>query len=185
MAAVNGFGRHAHFLSDQQLILAKKYSQLAVLAAIFAKCAIKLSICFFLLVIIRGTHRRFVLAIRILMGLTIATSFICALLWGLQARPIEALWDPSIPGSRQSPEQFLDSVYVIYGKSEAIHWRNLTRGSFRRIDRLPLRDLTGLFLVERADRAVAQAQNLSPHRIWTPVSAILRQGRFKTYICLV
>jgi hypothetical protein len=87
-----------------------------VLFAVLAKCVIKLSICFFLLNIIKGTHRRFVLAIRILMGLTVVTTFICALLWGLQARPIEALWTPSMEGVRQSPEQFLVSVYVIYGK---------------------------------------------------------------------
>ncbi|MCJ1440005.1 MAG: hypothetical protein MMC23_000487 [Stictis urceolatum] len=113
-AAIQGFGRHSKFLSMEQEIQANKYAQLAVIVAIWAKCAIKLSICCFLLNIIKGTHRKVMLAIKILMGLTILTSFISAVLWGLQARPIEALWDMRIPGHRESPEQFIDTLYVIY-----------------------------------------------------------------------
>lgn len=102
-------------MTEDQLIHAVKYAQLAVIVAIIALWAIKVSICFFLLGIIKGTHIRFAWLIRILMAFTTATTFIAALLWGLQAHPLEKLWDPRVPGTRDSPEGFLVTDYVYYG----------------------------------------------------------------------
>ena len=79
--------------------------------------ATKISICFFLLAIIKGTHVRFVWLIRILMAFTTASQFVAALLWGLQAKPLPRLWDPRVPGTRDSAEGFLAVVYVYYGRS--------------------------------------------------------------------
>ena len=115
-AAVNGFGRHSEFLSFDQLVQAQKFAQLAVIVAIFAKCSIKLSICCFLLNIIKRTHKYFIIATKTLMCFTIITSFICAVLWGLQAKPITALWDPTVKGYRESGQKFIDTLYVIYSQ---------------------------------------------------------------------
>ncbi|MCJ1333929.1 hypothetical protein MMC10_010635 [Thelotrema lepadinum] len=112
IATSEGFGRHIQYLTSDQKIQALKYGQLAILNAFFAMWSVKLSVCFFLLGIIRGTHKYFRIAIYSLIGLTTAASFIGCLLWGLQANPIAKLWDPSIPGTKTSPETFLVSVYV-------------------------------------------------------------------------
>ncbi len=116
-AARSGFGRHAHFLKYHQLVTAGKYAQMAVCVAAIAVWATKTSICFFLLGIIKRTHIVFFWCIWILMGFTTVTSFIGVLLWGLQAKPLPKLWDPTVPGTRDSPQGFLDVVYVHYGDS--------------------------------------------------------------------
>ena len=102
IATASGFGRHSKFLTSDELIQAVKYAQLAVIVAIIALWAVKVSICFFLLGIIKGTHVRFAWFIRILMGFTTAITFVATLLWGLQAHPLAKLWDPKIPGTRDS-----------------------------------------------------------------------------------
>ena len=79
--------------------------------------AIKISICFFLLAIIKGTHVRIVWLIRFIMGFTTASQFVAALLWGLQAKPLPKLWDPRVHGTRDSAEGFLVVLYVYYGRS--------------------------------------------------------------------
>lgn len=96
---------------------ADKYAQLAVVVAGLALWATKISICFFLLGIIKGTHVRFVWLIRILMGFTTASSFVASLLWGLQGKPLPKLWDPRIHGTRDSAEGFLTVVYIYDGSS--------------------------------------------------------------------
>lgn len=113
-ATASGFGRHEQYLSIIQRIDCAKFSQLAVCLAAFAICAIKCSICFFLLNIIKGTHHRFAIAIWILLAFTIVSTFISLLLWGLQAKPIAHLWDPRIPGTRSSEQSFVAVVYMTY-----------------------------------------------------------------------
>ena len=114
-ATKSGFGRHSQFLSEDELVNAVKYSQLAVIVATFAIWAIKLFVCFFLLAIIKGSHHRvFRWAIRGLIVFNTVDAFIVALLWGLQASPLPKLWDSRIPGTRKSPQSFLDITYVNY-----------------------------------------------------------------------
>ncbi|CAF9931902.1 MAG: hypothetical protein ALECFALPRED_005123 [Alectoria fallacina] len=114
-ATASGFGRHAQFLTFDQLVKAEKYAQIAVIVAAIAIWAVKISICFFLLAIIKGTHAYFVWFIRIIMGFTTASQFVVSLLWGLQAKPLPKLWDPRIPGTRDSAKGFLVVIYIYYG----------------------------------------------------------------------
>ena len=114
-ATASGFGRHAQFLTFDQLVKAEKYAQMAVVVAAIAIWAVKISICFFLLAIIKGTHVYFVWLIRIIMAFTTASQFVVTLLWGLQARPLPKLWDPRIPGTRDSAKGFLVVIYIYYG----------------------------------------------------------------------
>lgn len=102
------------FLSEDDLIQAAKYSQLAVGVANWAIGVVKLSVCFFLLNLIRGTHKRFRWAIYVMIFLTFSFTLIGACLWGTQARPLAKLWDPRIPGTRGSTEDFLIVVYIVY-----------------------------------------------------------------------
>jgi hypothetical protein len=113
--AVNaGFGRHSHFIRLPALVTALKYMQLGVVMATLAILSIKISVCFFLLALVRDAHDRFRIFLWSLMAFTTLTSFIGLLLWGLQARPIERLWDPRVKGTRRSSEDFLNVVYVFY-----------------------------------------------------------------------
>jgi hypothetical protein len=113
-ATASGFGRHAMFLSEDELIQAAKYSQLAVGIAIWAIGIIKLSVCFFLLNLIRGTHKRFRWGIYGMIVLNVSFSLVGAILWGTQARPLARLWDPRIPGTVNSAQEFLVMVYIVY-----------------------------------------------------------------------
>ncbi|CRG83866.1 hypothetical protein PISL3812_01222 [Talaromyces islandicus] len=113
-ATASGFGRHSVFLSEADLIEAAKYSQLAVGVANWSIGVVKLSVCFFLLNLIRGTHKRFRWAIYGMIALTFSFTLIGAILWGTQARPLAKLWDPRIPGTRGSTEDFLIVVYIVY-----------------------------------------------------------------------
>lgn len=113
-ATASGFGRHAVFLSEDQLIQAAKYSQLAVGIAIWAIGIIKLSVCFFLLNLIRGTHKRFRWAIYGMIVLNVGFTLVGAILWGTQARPLARLWDPRIHGTSNSAQEFLVMVYIVY-----------------------------------------------------------------------
>lgn len=113
-ATASGFGRHAVFLSEDELIQAAKYSQLAVGIAIWAIGFIKLSVCFFLLNLIRGTHKRFRWAIYGMIALNVGFTLTGAILWGTQARPLARLWDPRIPGTSNSVQEFLVMVYIVY-----------------------------------------------------------------------
>lgn len=111
-AVTKGFGRHSHFLEEGDLITALKYCQLGVVMAILAICSIKISVCLFLLGLVRDIHRRFIQFLWALMAFTTVTSFVALVLWGTQANPIEKLWDPRVKGTRRSSHDFLNVVFV-------------------------------------------------------------------------
>ncbi|KAF1955017.1 hypothetical protein CC80DRAFT_549732 [Byssothecium circinans] len=82
--------------------------------AALAIYSIKVSVCFFLLALLRDVHRRFRIFIWSLMAFTTISTFIGLLLWGLQAHPLERLWDPRVKGTRQPSQQFLTVFYIFY-----------------------------------------------------------------------
>ena len=113
-ATAAGFGRHLGSLSDETAVSANKFAQIAVITAIFAVWTTDISICCFLYSLIKGTRRFFTWFIWAMMAFTTITAFIGGLLWGLQAKPIQKLWDPAVPGTRASSKLFTDSLYVDY-----------------------------------------------------------------------
>ncbi|ROW11901.1 hypothetical protein VPNG_04904 [Cytospora leucostoma] len=105
-----GFGRHLQFLDNQQASTVKKLSQFTILLADISLWAVKISICFFLLSLIHNAYR---LAHWVIYGLaTITTiSATCqAIFWGLQARPLDKLWKPEIPGSVSNTETLVVTI---------------------------------------------------------------------------
>jgi ABC-type transport system involved in cytochrome c biogenesis permease subunit len=114
-ALEKGLGRHSQFIPLDSLVSALKYMQLGVLMAALAIWSIKISVCFFLLALLRDTNKRFRQFLWALMFFTTVTTFIGLLLWGLQARPLERLWDPRVKGTRGSSHDYLKVVYVFYG----------------------------------------------------------------------
>ncbi|KAI0449202.1 hypothetical protein F5B21DRAFT_509398 [Xylaria acuta] len=88
----------------------RKYSQYNILFAILSLWAVKISICFFILGLIRDTHSR---SRRILYGLITVTtlgSLIQSVFWGTQAKPLEKLWNPEIPGTYASPQTLVITI---------------------------------------------------------------------------
>ncbi|OKL64264.1 hypothetical protein UA08_00938 [Talaromyces atroroseus] len=113
-ATLSGFGRHAQFLTVDEQVNAIKYSQLAVAVANWAIWAVKLSVCFFLLSIVRDIYQYYNWAVYALISMTSITALVGSILWGTQAHPLAKLWDPRIHGTRATPEHFLIIVYVVY-----------------------------------------------------------------------
>lgn len=113
-ATISGFGRHSRFLTIDEEIEAVKCAQLAVGIANWAIWAVKLSVCFFLLSIMRSVYSYYKWAVYTLIAITSSTALVGSILWGTQAQPLAKLWDPRIPGTRVSPEHFLIIVYVVY-----------------------------------------------------------------------
>ena len=74
--------------------------------AAIAIWSIKVSGCFILLEVLRDVHKRFRLFIWVLMAFTTLSTSIALLLLGLQAHPLERLWDSRVKGTRQSSHDF-------------------------------------------------------------------------------
>ncbi|KAF2794308.1 hypothetical protein K505DRAFT_224421, partial [Melanomma pulvis-pyrius CBS 109.77] len=98
LAVEAGFGRHLQFLPRNQELTFRKWGQYAILFACLALWAVKISICFFMLSLIRGVHERARWVIWGLIVITTTTSACQAVFWGTQARPLKKLWEPQIPG---------------------------------------------------------------------------------------
>lgn len=87
-------------------------SQYAIVTACFALWSVKISICFFILALIRGTHKRLKQVIYALIAITTASSLCQILLWGLQAKPLKKLWKPEVPGTVASKRTLVISIIV-------------------------------------------------------------------------
>ncbi|KUI60906.1 hypothetical protein VP1G_08123 [Cytospora mali] len=93
-----GFGRHLQFLSSEQASTIKRLSEYTLLLADVSLWAVKISICFFLLSMIQNTYQLTHWVIYGLATLTTIASICQAVFWGLQAQPLEKLWNPEMPG---------------------------------------------------------------------------------------
>ena len=183
-ATASGFGRHPEYLTFDELVTTDKYLQLSVCLAVFANCAIKMSICFFLLGIIKGTHVVFVRLIWIVMAIVTATTFIGTLLWGLQAKPLPKLWDPNVHGTRDSPEGFLVMVYVnesdcpslstptpSYPLLSSRPFNSQSTARLYYVYRSILRTCPNLFPLEHTNEPKSQDTNPPSYRFWHSVSS--------------
>jgi hypothetical protein len=108
----SGFGRHLQFLEVHNVYFLRRYSQYLILMATIALWAVKISVSLFILQLIKGTHK---IATRIIYGLITITT-LCSIgqgiFWGLQARPLQKLWTPDIPGTVQSIETLVRSIII-------------------------------------------------------------------------
>lgn len=115
-ACVHGLGRHEQYLGLEQIIQAVKWAELAELFAVIANWGTKVSICFFLLRLIKRTNPITRYCIWTLLALNTITALVTCILWGVQARPIQSLWDPSIPGKHLSANIAVNSDYATAGE---------------------------------------------------------------------
>ncbi len=107
-----GFGRHLQFLTREQVLTLKRLSQYNILFANISLWAIKISICFFILSLIQDVHGRSKKVIYALIAITTTASTIQGVLWGLQAKPLQKLWKPELPGEVKSVKILVNSIIV-------------------------------------------------------------------------
>jgi hypothetical protein len=111
-----GFGRHLQFLERPQVLDLKRLSQYNILFANISLWAVKISICFFILLLIKNIHNRTRYVVYTLIGITTTASFLQGVLWGTQARPLQKLWNPDIPGHVSSVKTLVNSIIAFTGK---------------------------------------------------------------------
>ncbi|KAI1123308.1 hypothetical protein F5Y10DRAFT_270240 [Nemania abortiva] len=108
----NGFGRHLQFLTDAQARTVRKYSEYSILLAQLSLWSIKISVSFFILALIKYTHNRSRWILYGLITVTTVGNFIQGIFWGTQAKPLEKLWNPEIPGTYASTTTLVVSTSI-------------------------------------------------------------------------
>lgn len=114
-AVRQGFGRHLQFLPRAQVLTIKRLSQYNILLANISLWAVKISICFFILLLVQGVHRHTRWVIYGLMAVTTTASTCQGILWELQARPLRKLWNPDVPGTVASVQNLVNSIITFTG----------------------------------------------------------------------
>ncbi|QLI68405.1 uncharacterized protein G6M90_00g049520 [Metarhizium brunneum] len=106
----SGFGRHLQFLTREQVLTVRRFSQYNILFANISLWAVKISVCFFILALIQGVHRRTTWIVYALIAITTTASTCQGIFWGLQASPLRKLWEPDIPGEVKSVKTLVTSI---------------------------------------------------------------------------
>ncbi|EFY96806.2 hypothetical protein MAA_07619 [Metarhizium robertsii ARSEF 23] len=106
----SGFGRHLQFLTREQVLTVRRFSQYNILFANISLWAVKISVCFFILALIQGVHRRTAWIVYALIAITTTASTCQGIFWGLQASPLRKLWEPDIPGEVKSVKTLVTSI---------------------------------------------------------------------------
>ncbi|KAI0387993.1 integral membrane protein [Hypomontagnella monticulosa] len=106
-SAHNGWGRHLQFLNDEQRSMTRMLTLYNILISDIALWAVKLSASFFLLSLVTGVYNRAKWIIYALIVITTLASLSQLIVWSLQARPLEKLWHPEVPGTVASPYMLL------------------------------------------------------------------------------
>lgn len=111
-----GFGRHAIYVRPT-LIEAAKYGLLAEMLGVIATFLIKVSVCLFVLRLIRGTHPKIRMILWGLIVIQFGVAFVTDVLYGTACRPFKKLWDREQPGVCLSPEVLVAPMRLMGGKS--------------------------------------------------------------------
>lgn len=92
-----GFGRHAEYIRPT-LIEAEKYCMLAEMLGVIATFLIKVSVCLFVLRLIRGTHPKIRVVLWGMIVIQLGVALVTDILYGTACRPFKKLWDRDQPG---------------------------------------------------------------------------------------
>ncbi|OAG01869.1 putative Sterigmatocystin 8-O-methyltransferase [Paraphaeosphaeria sporulosa] len=113
-----GFGKHDHSLTFYQAVHIAKWIWMSFTPGITSSIASRISIAF-LLVRIFGIHTWLKWSLIVITVIQVVGSVVLALTSWLQVRPVQGLWDPTIPAKRISPEVVAREGNVAGGKSAA------------------------------------------------------------------
>lgn len=94
----SGMGRHIYCLSPQQIMDTAEWSLLAQIFISINLGLTKISVCIFILRLIKTAQRKLTRFIWVLMSFIVATHIVQVVLFIIECRPIEAAWNPLIKG---------------------------------------------------------------------------------------
>ena len=104
-----GFGRHAYYLTEWQLIEFRKYAYGEWIQTFATLMWTKVSICLFLRRI--PATKILIRPLEVAIGFLILSNIIITILWIVQCRPVDAAWNSNIEGSCFSKGQ-LERVII-------------------------------------------------------------------------
>ena len=77
---------------------------------------VKLSVCIFVLRVIKGTHHKVAITLYSVIAINSAITIMAVFCLAFQCRPLRKAWEPEIPGSCFSAQILTDIVRVVGGK---------------------------------------------------------------------
>lgn len=112
-----GFGRHMALLSAHQRMEALKWNWLASPFLVLSLATSKISICLFLLRVLKKTHAKLKRQCLYLIIGSICVLSVPAAGYCLgQCQPVEKLWDKKVAGFCQDPDIFVKVGYAYGGR---------------------------------------------------------------------
>ena len=113
-----GFGRHAEYVRPT-LIEAERYCVLAEMLGVIATFLIKISVCLFVLRLIRGTHPKIRVVLWGMIVIQLGVALVTDILYGTACRPFKKLWDRDQPGVCLAPGVLVVPMRLMGGKSSS------------------------------------------------------------------
>jgi len=92
-----GLGKHIYHLRLDQISMAARLGLFVEEFYVYSVTFVKISIAIVLLRILGPTGRAFTIGLYLFIGLVVAVAIACSCWDWLQCRPIQALWDWSLP----------------------------------------------------------------------------------------
>ncbi|KAI4205260.1 MAG: hypothetical protein LQ350_000582 [Teloschistes chrysophthalmus] len=110
-----GGGRHIVCLPPGQIYLVLKWSTIAQVCNVIGIGFVKVSVCLCVLRIIDRTRRRLAQFLWLLIAVVAASHLAQVLIFLLQCRPIQTMWDPTVKGTCFSARVTYTAGYTNYG----------------------------------------------------------------------
>lgn len=110
-----GAGKHIACLPPGQIYPVLKWSQLAQIANVLGIGLVKVSVCLCVLRLIDRARRRLSQFLWVLIAFVAVSHFVQILLFLLQCRPFNAMWNPKIKGTCFSAHVVYTAGYTNYG----------------------------------------------------------------------
>ncbi|MCJ1311882.1 hypothetical protein MMC25_005555 [Agyrium rufum] len=110
-----GIGRHVLCISPQRTADVVKWSTIAQIVEVICIAFVKISVCLFILRVIEGTSRRITQLLWMLIIFIILCHLAPLLLYVLQCRPLNKVWEPMVPGNCYSSRLTYTAAYVAIG----------------------------------------------------------------------
>ncbi|KAL8779774.1 MAG: hypothetical protein Q9203_001194 [Teloschistes exilis] len=110
-----GGGRHIVCLPPGQIYPVLKWSTIAQVCNVIGIGFVKISVCLYVLRIIDRTRRRLAQFLWLLIAVVAASHSAQVLIFLLQCRPIQAMWDPTVKGTCFSARVTYTAGYTNYG----------------------------------------------------------------------
>ena len=111
-----GVGRHIFCLTPENISELLKWSVWARIVEVIALAFVKISVCLLVLRLIDQTSKGIARFLKLLMISIVICHIVPLLLYALQCRPLQAVWNPQVQGECYSGGLTYTASYVVIGK---------------------------------------------------------------------